>query len=159
MDEYPEIQLRFSSVSDSPFIRDLSTRAFDPFGEYGDVVLNWHVSGESITIIACYKEGPLGFAMVSRPFSRYDLNNSSELLAIAIEPEWQGKGIGRLILKETEKAAFEAGIMTVFLHTAVDNRNARKLFSDAGYRVWQIRKNFYPRGQDACVMAKKLQEE
>lgn len=156
MDKNPEIQFRFSASSDSPFIRDLSTRAFDPFGEYGDVVFKWHVSGKSITVIASYEESPLGFAMVSKPFSRYDQNNSSELLAIAIETAWQGKGVGKLLIKKIEQAASEAGIMTVFLHTAVENRNARKLFSDTGYRIWQIKKNFYPRGQDACVMAKKL---
>ena len=156
MDNYPEILFRFSSISDSSFIRDLSTKAFDPFGEYGDVVFGWHVSGKSITVMACYDEKPIGFAMVSKPFRRYDLNNSSEILAIAIEPAWQGRGIGKLLIKETERAALDAGIMTVFLHTAVDNRNARKVFSDNGYKIWQIKKNFYPRGQDACVMAKKF---
>ena len=156
MDINPEIQIRFSSVTDSFFIRDLSAKAFKPFGEYGDVVLKWHLSGNSITIIASQEEIPLGFAMVSKPFSRYDMNNSAELLSIAIESAWQGKGIGKLLLKEIEKVSTKAGIITVFLHTAVDNRNARKLFSDSGYGNWQIKKNFYPEGQDACVMAKKL---
>ncbi len=155
----PEILFRFSTISDSQFIRDLSTKAFFPFGEYGDVILNWHMSGKSITIIACYKDDPIGFAMVSEPFSRYDLNNSSELLAIAIETVWQGKGVGKLLLREIEKVAFKAGIMTVFLHTGIDNRNARKLFSDTGYRIWQIKKIFYPKGQDACVMVKKISEK
>ena len=95
--------------------------------------------------------------MVSKPFSRYDQDFSSELLAIAIEADWQGKGVGKLLLAEIENAALETGITTVFLHTAVENRNARKLFSDSGYRIWQIKKNFYPEGQDACVMAKKFQ--
>ena len=85
MDDNPEIRLRLSSFSDWPFIRDLSKKAFYPFGEYGDVVHKWHISGKSITVIACYDENPLGFAMLSKPFSRYDLNNSSELLAIAID--------------------------------------------------------------------------
>ena len=152
----PEIQIRFSSLIDSYFIRDLSTKAFKPFGEYGDVVQKWYLSGNSITVIACNENKPFGFAMVSKPFSRYDQSNSSELLAIAIEADWQGKGIGRLLLAEIERAAFEAGITTLFLHTAVENRNARKLFSDSGYRIWQIKKNFYPEGQDACVMAKFL---
>ena len=158
MDNNPEIRIRFASGTDSSFIRDLSTKAFSPFGDYGDVVLSWHSSGKSITVIACYEDNPLGFAMASSPFSRYDHNFSSELLAIAMETAWQGKGIGKLLIKEIEKAAIAAGIMTVFLHTAVDNRNARKLFLDTGYRIWQIKKNFYPRGQDACVMAKNLKK-
>ncbi len=156
MNNTPEIEIRYSAVTDSFFIRELSAKAFKAFGEYGDVVQKWYLSGNSITIIACQKDQPLGFAMVSKPFSRYDQNNSSELLAIAIEAGWQGKGVGKLLLQEIEKAAFEAGITTMFLHTAVENRNARKLFSDSGYRIWQIKNNFYPEGQDACVMAKNL---
>ena len=156
MNNAPEIQIRFSSTTDSFFIRDLSEKAFKPFGKYGDVVLKWHLSGNSITVIACHDDQPLGFAMVSKPFSRYDQDNSSELLAIAIETDWQGKGIGKLILREIEKAAFKTGIAIMFLHTAVENKNARKLFSDSGYRIWQIKKKFYPEGQDACVMAKKI---
>ncbi|MGD9159128.1 MAG: GNAT family N-acetyltransferase [Desulfobacteraceae bacterium] len=156
MNNAPEIQIRFSSTTDSIFIRDLSAKAFKPFGEYGDIVLKWHLSGYSITVIACHEDQSLGFAMVSKPFSRYDQNNSSELLAIAIESGWQGKGIGKLLLREIEKAAFKTGILAMFLHTAIENRNARKLFSDSGYRIWQIKKDFYPEGQDACVMAKKI---
>jgi ribosomal protein S18 acetylase RimI-like enzyme len=152
----PEIMLRLSGASDYSFIRELSTIAFRPFGDYRDVVPEWHISDKSITVIACLEETPLGFAMVSKPFSRYDQNNSSELLAIAVETLWQGKGIGKLLLLEIEKVALKAGIMTLFLHTAIDNRNARKLFTDSGYRVWQIKKGFYPLGQDAYVMAKKL---
>jgi ribosomal protein S18 acetylase RimI-like enzyme len=156
MDKNPEIMLRLSRASDIFFIRELSTSAFKPFGDYRDVVPGWHISDKSITVIACLDEAPLGFAMVSKPFSRYDQNNSSELLAIAVEVQWQGKGIGKLLLKEIEKVALGAGIMTLFLHTAIENRNARKLFSDSGYRVWQIKKGFYSLGQDAFVMAKKL---
>ncbi len=156
MNNTPEIQIRDSAITDSFFIRDLSSKAFKPFGEYGDVVQKWHLSGNSITIIAFREDLLLGFAMVSKPFSRYDLSNSSELLAIAIETDWQGKGVGKLLLTGIEKAASETGITTMFLHTAVENRNARKLFSDSGYSIWQIKNNFYPEGQDACVMAKKL---
>lgn len=152
----PEIHIRFSKITDSFFIRELSTKAFKPFGEYGDVVQKWHLSGNSITIIACNEDLPLGFAMISKPFSRYDQNKSSELLAIAIENAWQGKGVGNLLLMEIEKTALNAGIKTIFLHTAVENRNARKLFSDSGYRIWQIKNNFYPEGQNACVMAKNI---
>jgi len=154
----PDIKIRHSAATDSLFIRDLSAKAFKPFGEYGEVVLKWHLTGNCITNIACDGTRPLGFAMVSKPFSRYDQNCSSELLAIAVEFDWQGKGVGKLLLREIEKEASGEGISIMFLHTAVENRNARKLFSASGYRIWQVKKKFYPEGQDACVMAKKLSD-
>ncbi|NLA74159.1 MAG: GNAT family N-acetyltransferase [Deltaproteobacteria bacterium] len=156
MDKNPEIELRFSRADDSAFIRELSIAAFSPFGDYADVVPGWHISDKSITMVACSNKTPLGFAMVSKSSGRYDQNNPGELLAIAVRDSWQRKGIGRLLLKSIENVALRAGIMTLFLHTATDNRNARKLFSDSGYRIWQIKKGFYAMGQDALVMAKKL---
>ncbi len=155
-DKAAEVEINLSTYTDSAFIRDLSAKAFKPFGDYGDVVLNWYLSDRSITAVARHDRTPVGFSMVSRPLSRYDMNNASELLAIGIDQEWQGKGIGKLLLAEIEEAAKDAGIMTIFLHTAVENRNARKLFSDSGYGIWQIKRKFYPEGQDACVMAKRL---
>jgi hypothetical protein len=38
----------------------------------------------------------------------------------------------------------------------VENLPAQRLFARAGYRIWEIKKCFYPEGQDALVMFKIL---
>lgn len=156
MEEKTAISLRMAQEHDESFIRELSSEAFSAFGDYGDVVLKWFKSGGSDTIIACCQEKTVGFAMISEPFSRYDIKGSSELLAIAVEEQWQGKRVGSVLLKELENMAQNKGISTVFLHTAIDNIRARRLFFHAGFRTWQVKKKFYPEGQDAIMMAKEI---
>ena len=80
----------------------------------------------------------------------------SELLAIAIEPERQKRGIGEMLIRGIERKAIELNANRLFLHTATENLSARKLFTKNGYRRWGIEKNFYPAGQDAVVMVKEI---
>lgn len=150
------IILRPADNSDNSFIRDLSDEAFKLFGDYGDVVLKWFESKYSRTVIALYEERCAGFAMLGRPFDRYDTINSSEILAIAVSPEYRSIGIGTTLLKSIHELAHEARTKMIYLHTATENSHAIKLFSSSGFRVYQVKKYFYPKGQDAFVMTKEL---
>jgi len=151
-----QIILRSAVNSDTLFLKNLSEKAFNLFGDYGEVVLEWFESGNSRAVIDAYKDRPAGFAMLREPFDRYDLIDSSELLAIAVVSEYRGIGIGTNLVKRIEELACEMGTKILFLHTATENKYAIKLFSSSGFRTWQIKKGFYPKGQDAFVMAKEI---
>lgn len=155
-DNPQKLVLRTAIDADAPFIRKISDEAFNNFGDYGDVVLKWFESEYSRTVIALYKEISAGFVMLSYPFDRYDLGNSSEMLAIAVSSEYRGMGIGSTLLKRIDELAYEMGIEIIFLHTATENNYAVKLFSGSGFTVYRIKKNFYPKGQDAFVMTKNI---
>lgn len=151
------IKIRNSdSDSDKLFLRNLSKKAFNSFGDYGEVVLKWFESGFSRTVIATYNKRPAGFAMLSIPIDKNDLLNPSELLAIAVVSEYSRLGIGSGLIKRVEDLALEMGAKMLFLHTATENSDAIKLFSRSGFRVWRIKKGFYPKGQDAFVMTKEF---
>jgi ribosomal-protein-alanine N-acetyltransferase len=68
----------------------------------------------------------------------------------------QGKGVGDMLIKELERKAAELNIKRLFLHTATGNIKARRLFTRNGYRPWEIKRIFYPEGQDAVVMSKEI---
>lgn len=140
---------------DEDFIKRLSRDVFDIYGPYEETIPSWFRSGRSETIVARAENTPVGFAMLGILNSRYDFHSVSELLAIAVEPKWQCKGIGESLLKEADRKAVEMGIKRIFLHTAMDNLKAQRLFSRVGYRPWEIKRSFYPQGQDAYVMAKE----
>ncbi|MFC1494461.1 GNAT family N-acetyltransferase [Thermodesulfobacteriota bacterium] len=153
-----QIKIRSAaSNSDKLFLSNLSKKAFSTFGDYEEVVLKWFESEYSRTLIATYKEIPAGFAMLSKPIDRYDPNNSAELLAIAVVSEYSRLGIGSNLTKRIDELAYETGTKMIFLHTATENKYALKLFSSSGFRVWQTKKEFYPKGQDAFVMMKEIE--
>ena len=153
----PNVTFREGTYSDEIFITQLSGMVFSVFGPYEELVPKWIGYESTVTIIACVDGSPAGFAMIGDPFNRYDIQWVTELLAIAVEPKNQNQGIGTLLLKEVDKRVAELHIKRIFLHTATDNYSARRLFLKAGYRPWQIKRAFYPAGQDAIVMSKEPQ--
>jgi len=152
-----QIKIRSSAgYFDKLFLSNLSKKAFGSFGDYGEIVLKWFESEYSRTLIATYKEMPVGFAMLGKPDNRNDPDNSAELLAIAVVSEYSRLGIGSNLMKRIDKIAYEMGAKTLLLHTGVENKCAIKLFKNSGFKPWQIKNKFYPKGQDAFVMTKEL---
>jgi len=69
--------------------------------------------------------------------------DEATLLNIAINPEFQGKGLGRLLLKES-LVALDATISKVFLEVRVSNENALQLYRSEGFTQIGERRNYYP---------------
>ena len=110
----------------------------------------------TVTIVAVEDKKSVGFAMIG-PFSSESHGPQvAELLAIAVEPEKQHRGIGQRLIEEVEARAAELKVKRILLHTATENLPARKLFLRNSYNSWGIEKTFYPAGQDALVMSKDI---
>jgi GNAT superfamily N-acetyltransferase len=65
----------------------------------------------------------------------FALDGVAYLSAIGVSPEWQGRGIGRLVTAALASAAFEAGSRTVHLAVAVDNIAAWRAYAALGFRA------------------------
>lgn len=148
--------VRPARADDADFVGRLGLRVFTVYGPYEETISQWFLSGRSVTLIALSGRRPVGFAMIGEGSPGGPLPHEPELLAIAVEPEYQQKGIGRTLLKEIERLAAGKGATRLFLHTATDNLPARRLFTANGYRPLEIRGYFYPAGQDALIMFKDL---
>jgi ribosomal-protein-alanine N-acetyltransferase len=60
--------------------------------------------------------------------------DSAHLARLAIHPEWQGRGWGKVLLDDALHYAQTAGIQTVMLNTQVHNRPAQQLYRAIGFR-------------------------
>lgn len=56
---------------------------------------------------------------------------------IAVEPGYQGKGIGKLLMKKAEDTALKKGCTAVSLNVRRDNLSAIKFYARLGYRCTQ----------------------
>jgi len=106
-----------------------------------------------LSILALIDETPVGFAMVRLPEDEpLQSQRIGELLAIAVEPEKQGLGVGDLLLRELLSVTKEAGTSILILCTATTNEPGQKLFKKHGFEVFQVGNGYYEGGQEAMMM-------
>ena len=78
-------------------------------------------------IMVCEIDGiPIG---VGR--AHFISEDEAQIRSISVEPEWEGKGIGSIVLKELEKIVSEKGAKRIIIHA---RNNAIEFYKKNGYR-------------------------
>jgi len=150
------ISIRSAERGDLAFIRMLSEGVFRVYGPYEEMVLQWYASGGTDTVTALEGDRPVGFAMLGPVNREPPYPVTAELLAIAVTPGRENRGIGGLLLKTVIRRARDLDVEFTVLHTAVGNQRGRGLFEKHGFLPSSVKKGFYPEGQDALMMVRPL---
>ena len=79
----------------------------------------------------------------------------ADLQTIAVVEEWQGRGVGGLLLRTLIDDAIARGANEMFLEVRSDNP-AQEMYEHFGFTRIDIRRNYYARGVDAFVMRTSL---
>lgn len=80
----------------------------------------------------------------------------ARLYSIAVDPDFGGKGVGRALLEEAEREAFEADRLVLRLEVREDNDRAIALYRAGGYRRIDRVADYYQDGMAAIRMEKLL---
>lgn len=83
----------------------------------------------------------------------------AEILTIAVKPECQRKGFGRMLIEAMHAELLQKGAEHVFLEVRVSNLAAQALYGKMGYNEISRRKGYYPTKdgrEDAIVMQCEL---
>ena len=83
-------------------------------------------------------------------------DESGYIVTIDVLPEFRRLHVGSMLLAEIERRLAANGVREVTLETATDNDSAVAFWTKHGYRNRGIKKDYYPGGRDAFVMAKTL---
>lgn len=81
--------------------------------------------------------------------------DEAEILTLAVDPQWQRRGIGGRLVDEVKRAAKRAGAKNLFLEVALFNDAARALYTKCGFVETGRRNGYYatPSGrEDALLM-------
>ena len=114
------------------------------------------IDPDTPTLVACdARRKVVGFAMLRI------LGDDVELMTIAVEPKYRGKGLGRALMQ----ACFEDLRMTparrMILEVAADNPSAIRLYQKLGFTKLSERQGYYARPDGrpatALVMARNLE--
>ncbi|MDO4257904.1 MAG: ribosomal protein S18-alanine N-acetyltransferase [Actinomycetaceae bacterium] len=87
------------------------------------------------------------------------LGPDAEIMTIGVLPDWRGRGLGTLLLRDLITAAREAGAERIFLEVRASNESAQRLYEREGFtRIGQIRGYFRHPTEDAVTMRALLTE-
>ena len=83
--------------------------------------------------------------------------DESDIVNIAVLPEFRGRGYGRMLLLALENEAKRQGAELLHLEVRQSNRVAVGLYESFGFTTDGIRKNYYSKPlENAVLMTKKI---
>lgn len=108
-----------------------------------------------VAIVAVVTQHPVGFAMLTI-HEQGQRRRIASLDAIAVVAAQRGKGVGKALLSGAEREARKRHAAELRLVTAEANVAALDLFLRGGFEIAERLARYYPRGQNAVAMRKKL---
>ena len=84
--------------------------------------------------------------------------HSYDLYWIAVDPDYQGKGLGKTLLKKTEHAIRQAGGEHIYIDTSqrLQYTSTRTFYEHCGYKQQALLPNFYAQGDGKVIYCKYL---
>lgn len=104
------------------------------------------------TLVAVAGKAIAGYAML---LFRRNLA-TARLYSLAVDPEFIGKGIGRLLVYRCETESLRRGCTRLRLEVRADNMTAIRLYEQLGFEPIGIRPGYYTDGCDAIRYGKAL---
>ncbi len=81
----------------------------------------------------------------------------AHITILAIHPDYQGRGLGSLLLKNLLEEAYNRGLERATLEVAESNKKAINLYKKFGFKEAGRRKKYYQKtGEDAIILWKYL---
>ena len=82
--------------------------------------------------------------------------NELHIFEVAVDPQYQNRGLGEALIKHLLNEADAAGADTALLEVRVSNHSAIRVYEKCGFKIDAPRKGYYQDGEDALLMSKTL---
>jgi len=84
------------------------------------------------------------------------VSDEMEILKILVKPDYRRQGIARSLLKKALEIAQDLDLNILYLEVSKKNLVALSLYKNFGFKEYEIRKNYYAKGEDAILMKLEL---
>ena len=113
------------------------------------------VDHDAVAELAEVDDAVAGYAALLAPIGAPD----ADVLTIAVDAPYRGRGVGRTLLTRLLDAAVRRGARRVFLEVRADNPVAQALYASEGFTAIGRRPRYYqPDDVDAILMRLELAE-
>lgn len=155
--------IRRATPRDLTWLVDLGARAFAALGDYSDILPAWLAQDNVSAWVAEHDGERRGFTVVGIFVGDATDSggpavdeNVADLLALAVEPAWQSRGLGRRLLGHAvgmaSASARTARLRELRLCVADDNFIGQRLYRTSGFERVVGDFGAYPGGQRAVRM-------
>ncbi|HET8864751.1 MAG TPA: GNAT family N-acetyltransferase [Gracilimonas sp.] len=151
------IFLRRSAISDLDLLLTLEKKAFPAYQQSSRRVLNLSLKSTFQQVWIAEAEHNGAYITVGC-LILYLYKRSVRIFSIAVDPEFQGTGIGKELIDKTEFIAKERGAERITLEASVDNKKLISWYNKFGFESAGPIKDYYEEGRDALRMVKELSE-
>ncbi len=90
----------------------------------------------AFVLLACIGDRAVGIAVCFQGFSTFAAQPLINIHDLAVLPQYQGQGFGRLLLEAVADVARERGCCKLTLEVLDRNAAAKRLYERAGYGPW-----------------------
>jgi ribosomal protein S18 acetylase RimI-like enzyme len=150
--------VRSAVPQDIDFVRELASEVFTPFGDYSELLPKWFKTAGVMTYVSQSESDRTGYVMLA--FFREERVLVGDVLAIAVAPQYQGRGTGKMLMQHAvtvcEQMAEQTPVRSIRLSVADTNERAQRLFLSFGFKQVDGEFGKYDRGQQALHMERPL---
>jgi ribosomal-protein-alanine N-acetyltransferase len=105
--------------------------------------------GEVVGYVMCRIETRLpGFTI--------GIKKKGHVISIAVLPEYQRRGVGYALMRETMRSMLLYNAKECFLEVRASNTPAVNLYKKMGFEITRTLRGYYSDGEDAYLMARRL---
>lgn len=108
-------------------------------------------SGRSVLLGVWEGETVAGFLILSI------LLDEGEILDLAVDPRFRGRGYGRLLVEHAIRVCVQKGVTALHLEVRANAVAALSLYRSLGFRESGLRKGYYEEGIDAILMTRHFE--
>lgn len=152
--------IRRAKPADHAWITRLAAEVYVELGDYGQIIPSWLLHPGVLAYLDEGPKQPYGFILLGFYEPTGEQACVADLLAIAVSPEHQRRGIGRRLLGYAidlaELIGSKNGVTEIRLTVAETNRAGRRLFGSAGFTILDADHGLYDGGQRAIRMSRDL---
>ena len=147
-----DIIVRPATIDDLEAILAIEKRAFqkDRFGKRQYIYL-LRKAKSTVYLVITRKKVAGTAVMLWRRNSK-----TGRLYNIAVHPDFQGQGMGAVLMEACEKQCRKRSCTVVTLEVRSDNKDAIRFYQNRGYDITMTLKRYYSDGTDGLRMVKKL---
>jgi len=151
------ITLREAKEDDLPKIHMIESKVYPEPWTFNFFRIIYHMNTD-LFLAALDDEEVIGYTVgeiETASKARRTSTKVGHVLNIAVKIEYQGIGVGTMLLDELEKRFKESGALFSYLEVRESNTNAQDIYRNRGYEYVRTAENYYG-NEDGLIMTKRL---